>query len=99
MSVTNTVNQSNPTTAELMAMLNALKAENDALKAAKPTGGNGLKVSAKGAVSLYGMGRFPVTFYAEQWDKIFAMQDTIKGFIAENKSSLKVKAPAEAATA
>ena len=50
-----------------------------------------LKVSEKGGVSVYGLGRFPVTLYREQWEKLLAMSDEIKGFIAENKDRLKVK--------
>lgn len=50
-----------------------------------------LKVSEKGAVSLYGLGRFPVTLYKEQWQKVFPFVDKIKSFIAENDSRLKSK--------
>ena len=50
-----------------------------------------LKVSEKGAVSVYGLGRFPVTLYKEQWEKLLAMSEDIKKFIAENKDRLKVK--------
>jgi len=50
-----------------------------------------MKVSEKGAVSVYGLGRFPVTLYQEQWNKLFSMPDEIKQFIAENKDKLKVK--------
>ena len=50
-----------------------------------------LKVSAKGAVSLYGLGRFPVTLYKGQWEKVFPFVDKIKSFIAENDSRLKSK--------
>lgn len=76
--------------AELLAELAALKAENAALKAAgqaKLT----LKVSDKGAVSLYGMGRWPVTLYREQWERVFAAREQIEAFLEANKASLSVK--------
>jgi hypothetical protein len=50
-----------------------------------------LKVSEKGAVSLYGMGRFPVTLYKEQWLRILASAPEIETFIQENDSKLKTK--------
>jgi hypothetical protein len=50
-----------------------------------------MKVSEKGAVSVYGLGRFPVTLYQEQWQKLLGMADEIKAFIAENKDRLKAK--------
>jgi hypothetical protein len=50
-----------------------------------------LKVSEKGAVSVYGMGRFPVTLYREQWLKLFDMADDIRVFIAANEGQLKAK--------
>jgi hypothetical protein len=50
-----------------------------------------MKVSEKGAVSVYGLGRFPVTLYQEQWQKLLAMSEEIKTFIDENKAGLKVK--------
>lgn len=79
---------------QMQQAIEKLTQENAALKAAGPKTAGGLKVSQKGAVSLYGFGRFPITFYAETWEKIFAMQDTIKSFIAEGKSKnlLKLKA-------
>ena len=75
---------------DLMAELAALKAENEALKKSSARGIS-LKVSQKGAVSLYGMGRFPVTLYKEQWLKILEMSDVIRNFIKENDSTLKAK--------
>lgn len=74
----------------LIAELAKLKAENEALKKAGSRGVS-LKVSQKGAVSLYGMGRFPVTLYKEQWLKILEMSDVIRAFIADNNSALKEK--------
>lgn len=74
---------------DLKAELERLRAENAALKggAAKPK----LKVSEKGAVSIYGMGRFPVTLYKEQWLRLLDMADEIREFIKANDSQLKRK--------
>lgn len=74
----------------MQAELERLRAENESLKKAGSRGIS-LKVSQKGAVSLYGMGRFPVTLYKEQWLKILDMSDVIRAFIADNNSSLKEK--------
>lgn len=75
---------------DMQAELERLRAENESLKKAGSRGIS-LKVSQKGAVSLYGMGRFPVTLYKEQWLKILDMSDVIRAFIADNNSSLKEK--------
>ena len=72
------------------AELARLRAENEALKA-KQTKALRLQVSQKGAVSLYGIRRFPVTFYADEWDVILNMSDEIRTFIAENEGELKRK--------
>ena len=53
--------------------------------------GLSLKVSEKGALSLYGVGRFPVTLYKEQWMKVLGMKDEIEKFLQANASSLKTK--------
>lgn len=74
----------------LMAELEKLKAENAALKQSSSRGIS-LKVSQKGAVSLYGMGRFPVTLYKEQWLKILDISDGIRKFIEDNNAQLKEK--------
>jgi hypothetical protein len=75
---------------DLRAEIERLKAENEALKA--PARGQiSLKVSEKGAVSVYGMGRFPVTLYKEQWEKLLATSDQIKKFIEVNDHLLKKK--------
>jgi len=75
---------------ELQAELERLRAENEALK--KPTRGQmSLKVSEKGALSVYGLGRFPVTLYREQWEKLLAMADAIREFIKANDQALKKK--------
>ena len=73
----------------LQAELERLRAENEALKQGRR--GVSLKVSEKGGVSVYGLGRFPVTLYKEQWEKLLAMADEIKRFIADNSDRLKVK--------
>lgn len=76
----------------LKAELDRLKAENEALKAGrKATGGMSMKVSEKGAVSVYGLGRFPVTLYKEQWEKLLTAGEEIKRFIQENDGQLKKK--------
>jgi len=77
---------------DLKAEIERLKAENEALKNKK--GGRGtltMKVSEKGALSVYGMGRFPVTLYKEQWLKLLSIAEEIKKFIAENDEHLKTK--------
>jgi hypothetical protein len=77
---------------DLKAELERLKAENAALKSAKPARGTlSMKVSEKGALSIYGMGRFPVTLYKEQWLKLLGISDEIKKFIEDNDSRLKTK--------
>jgi hypothetical protein len=70
--------------------LERLRAENAQLKN-KDKGGLTLKVSEKGAVSLYGMGRFPVTLYKEQWLRILGNASEIETFIRDNESRLKSK--------
>ena len=50
-----------------------------------------MKVSEKGTVSVYGLGRFPVTLYQEQWNKLLSMADELKQFIADNQDKLKIK--------
>jgi hypothetical protein len=77
---------------DLKAELERLKAENEALKNKKPGRGTlSMKVSEKGALSVYGMGRFPVTLYKEQWVKLLGIADDIKKFISENDDKLKTK--------
>ena len=75
---------------ELRAELERLKAENESLKT-RPKGAMSLKVSEKGGVSVYGLGRFPVTLYKEQWLKLLDMADDIRAFIAANEAQLKAK--------
>jgi hypothetical protein len=75
---------------ELRLEIERLKAENEALKT--PARGQiSLKVSEKGGVSVYGLGRFPVTLYKEQWAKLLATSDQIKSFIEQNDHLLKKK--------
>jgi hypothetical protein len=75
---------------ELQAEIERLKAENESLR--KPTRGQmSLKVSEKGALSVYGLGRFPVTLYREQWEKLLNMGDEIRSFIQAHDSELKKK--------
>jgi hypothetical protein len=66
-----------------------LRKENEALKKRGPA--VRMKVSEKGAVSVYGMGRFPVTLYKEQWLRLLDMSSEIRDFIAANESQLKAK--------
>lgn len=75
---------------ELKAELEKLRAENEALKN-RGSKGISLKVSEKGGVSVYGMGRFPITLYKEQWLKLLDMADDIRGFIRDNEPKLKSK--------
>ena len=75
---------------DLRAEIERLKAENEKLK--KPTRGTfSLKVSEKGGLSVYGMGRFPVTLYKEQWTKLLENADEIKAFMVANDALLKTK--------
>lgn len=77
---------------DMKAELERLRAENEALKNKKSGSGTlSMKVSEKGAVSVYGMGRFPVTLYKEQWLKLLGVADELKKFIADNDSRLKTK--------
>jgi hypothetical protein len=78
------------TAEELQAELEKLRAENERLKAVSKRAGS-FKVSEKGAVSVYGLGRFPVTLYPEQWDRLHNMGDDLRAFIEENRDKLKWK--------
>lgn len=75
---------------EMKAELERLRAENERLKQ-RGSRATSLKVSEKGGVSVYGLGRFPVTLYKEQWAKLLDMADDIRAFIKENESKLKSK--------
>jgi len=76
---------------DLRAEIERLKAENAALKAKSERGTLSLKVSEKGALSVYGIGRFPVTLYKEQWLKLLDISDDIRAFIKANERRLKTK--------
>jgi hypothetical protein len=72
--------------------LERLRAENEKLKSAtKKTKDISFKVSQKGALSVYGMGRFPVTLYREQWERLLAQKEDILQFIEDNASEFKTK--------
>ena len=75
---------------DLKAELDRLRAENEQLKNQRGRS-VGLKVSEKGGVSVYGLGRFPVTLYKEQWTKLLAMADEIRSFMKEHDGELKTK--------
>ena len=76
---------------DLRAEIERLTAENEALKQRKPERSLQLKVSQKGAVSLYGLGRFPVTLYKEQWERVLGMAGEIRAFLVEHDEELKKK--------
>ena len=75
---------------DLKVELERLRAENERLKN-RTSRGVSLKVSEKGGVSVYGLGRFPVTLYKEQWARLLDMADDIRSFIRENDTRLKAK--------
>jgi hypothetical protein len=75
---------------DLRAENERLKAENAALKS-RSSKGVSLRVSEKGGVSVYGLGRFPVTLYKEQWIKLLDMAEDIRSFLHEHDAELKTK--------
>jgi hypothetical protein len=75
---------------DLKQELERLRAENEQLKSHRGRSVS-LKVSEKGGVSVYGLGRFPVTLYKEQWTKLLAMADEIRTFLKEHDGELKTK--------
>lgn len=75
---------------DLKNELERLRKENAALKKGAAAGIS-MKVSEKGGLSVYGMGRFPVTLYKEQWLKLLDLSDEIRAFIAANDAKLKAK--------
>ena len=75
---------------DLKAELERLRAENEALKTRSQRAVS-LKVSEKGGLSVYGLGRFPVTLYKEQWQKLLAMADEIRDFLRDHDRELKAK--------
>jgi hypothetical protein len=74
----------------LQAELERLRAENAALKKTSSKGIS-MKVSEKGGLSIYGLGRFPITLYKEQWTKLLDMADDIRAFLKANDAQLKSK--------
>lgn len=76
---------------ELMKQIEALKAENEALKNGKSAPGVNFKVTDKGGLSVYGLGRFPVTLYVEQWERLLSNIDKLKAFIEENRTRFSLK--------
>jgi hypothetical protein len=75
---------------EMRAELERLRKENESLKQ-RASSRVSLKVSEKGGVSVYGLGRFPITLYKEQWVKLLDMGDEIRAFIAAHDAELKTK--------
>jgi len=82
---------SDPTKEELLARI----AELEKQTAIKKTGRLEFRVSEKGGVSVYGLGRFPVTLYYEQWQRLLGAADDLKSFLEDNKGKMKLKAAAE----
>jgi hypothetical protein len=82
---------SEPTKEELMARINELEKQ----VGSKRTGRLEFKVSEKGGVSVYGLGRFPVTLYYEQWERLLGAADGLRAFLEENKAKLKLKNTSE----
>jgi hypothetical protein len=82
-----------PTKEELLARI----AELEKQVTTKKTGKLEFRVSEKGAVSVYGLGRFPVTLYAEQWEKLLSTADELLAFVEQEKQkgTLKLKRASE----
>jgi hypothetical protein len=78
-----------PTKEELMARI----AELEKQSGSKTLGGLQFKVGEKGGVSVYGLGRFPVTLYYEQWVRLLNTADELRSFLEENKNRLKLRNP------
>ena len=75
---------------DMRAELERLRQENESLKKGAARGVS-LKVSEKGGLSVYGLGRFPITLYKEQWTKLLDMSDQIRAFLKEHDAELKTK--------
>jgi len=75
---------------DMKAELERLRAENLALKEESKKGLR-LQVSAKGGASLYGIRRFPITFYKDEWETILGKADDIRSFLKEHADELKTK--------
>ena len=80
-----------PTKEELQARI----AELEKQVSGRKMGRMEFKVSEKGGVSVYGLGRFPVTLYYEQWTRLLDSADALRSFLEENKGKLKLKADAK----
>jgi len=80
---------SEPTYEELKARL----AELEKQKPASRSGALEFRVGEKGGVSVYGLGRFPVTLYYEQWIRLLDQTENLRAFLEENKDKLKLKVP------
>lgn len=78
---------SEPTREELMARI----AELERQSGSRPKGSLEFRIGEKGGVSVYGLGRFPVTLYYEQWIRLLDRADDLRDFLEENKSRLKLK--------
>ncbi len=79
---------------DLQAEIERLKAENNALKSEKKVGGTkeiSYKIGEKGGLSVYGLGRFPVTLYKEQWIRLLDKSNDIRQYLKDNEDKLKVK--------
>jgi hypothetical protein len=76
-----------PTYEELKARLAELEKQGTTRR----TGSLEFRVSEKGGVSVYGLGRFPVTLYYEQWTRLLDASDKLREFLQENKDKLKLK--------
>ena len=79
---------------DMKAELERLRSENAALKKSGSSSVR-MKVSEKGALSIYGMGRFPVTLYKEQWTRLLDASAELRAFLQENDAQLKVKGAGE----
>ncbi len=77
-----------PTKEELLARIAELEKQ---AGGSKRTGSLEFRVGEKGGVSVYGLGRFPVTLYYEQWNRLLNVSDHLRAFLEENKSRLKLK--------
>jgi hypothetical protein len=78
---------SEPSKEELLARIAELEKQTSSRK----KGTLEFKVGGKGGVSVYGLGRFPVTLYYEQWVRLLDIADDLRAFLEENKSKLKLK--------
>ena len=76
-----------PSYEELKARLSELEKQ----QGTRRTGSLEFKVGEKGGVSVYGLGRFPVTLYYEQWGRLLEAGDRLRQFLEDNKSKLKLK--------